>query len=143
MHSVSPPVVESSTAIPAHEHPSLQVDISNTLSTVGGASAEATIPTISPDLGSSLSEPVMRVLHLHNFTKALKEITPSSSEALGSLTELRKWNDEFGEGRRDRKRRQVWGKGRFGFTDKSNQKEEEGRVLHSLSDDGSSPKAEK
>ncbi|KAG9226382.1 hypothetical protein CCMSSC00406_0003261 [Pleurotus cornucopiae] len=56
-----------------------------------------------------------RVLHLRNFEKALKEITPSSSESLGTLTDLRKWNDEFGEGRKDRKRVHVWGKGRFGF----------------------------
>ncbi|KAF9567522.1 AAA-domain-containing protein [Agrocybe pediades] len=56
-----------------------------------------------------------RVLQLRNFTQALKEITPSSSESLGSLTELRKWNEEFGEGRKDKKKRQVWGKGLFGF----------------------------
>ena len=56
-----------------------------------------------------------RILHLHNFTKALKEITPSSSESLGSLADLRKWNEEFGEGRKHRKR-QVWGKDRFGFS---------------------------
>ena len=46
---------------------------------------------------------------------AMKEITPSSSEVLGSLADLRKWNEEFGEGRREKKK-QVWGKGRFGFT---------------------------
>ncbi|PSR74167.1 hypothetical protein PHLCEN_2v10123 [Hermanssonia centrifuga] len=56
-----------------------------------------------------------RTLHWRNFTAALKEITPSSSETLGSLSELRKWNNEFGEGRAERKK-QVWGKGRFGFT---------------------------
>lgn len=59
----------------------------------------------------------LRILQVRNFTQALKEITPSSSESLGSLTELKKWNDEFGEGRRDRKKRQVWGKGLFGFID--------------------------
>ncbi|KAH9951922.1 AAA-domain-containing protein [Amylocystis lapponica] len=59
--------------------------------------------------------PETRTLGGHNFEKALKEITPSASESLGSLAELRKWNDEFGEGRRDRKKQQVWGKGRFGF----------------------------
>lgn len=78
--------------------------------------------------------PNIRVLHLHNFAKALKEITPSSSESLGSLAELRKWNDEFGEGRRDKKRQQFWGKGRFGFTDKIHQEGENGRVLPFLSD---------
>ncbi|KAF4603572.1 hypothetical protein EYR38_003986 [Pleurotus pulmonarius] len=72
--------------------------------------------TASDTKGSSeatLAPP--RVLHLRNFEKALKEITPSSSESLGTLTDLRKWNDEFGEGRKDRKRVHVWGKGRFGF----------------------------
>ncbi|KAJ3559344.1 hypothetical protein NM688_g407 [Phlebia brevispora] len=56
-----------------------------------------------------------RVLHWRHFTAALKEITPSASEALGTLADLRKWNEEFGEGRSER-RKQVWGKGRFGFT---------------------------
>ena len=56
-----------------------------------------------------------RTLHLRNFEKALKEITPSASESLGSLAELRKWNEEFGEGRKQRKQ-VVWGKGKFGFT---------------------------
>lgn len=59
--------------------------------------------------------PHVRSLAWRNFEQALKEITPSASEALGSLAELRKWNDEFGEGRRAKKR-QVWGKDRFGFT---------------------------
>ncbi|KAL0946998.1 hypothetical protein HGRIS_013143 [Hohenbuehelia grisea] len=59
-----------------------------------------------------------RSLHLRNFEKALKEITPSSSEVLGSLVDLRKWNEEFGEGRKNRKRIHVWGKDRFGFTNK-------------------------
>lgn len=69
-----------------------------------------------------------RILSLHHFNKALKEITPSSSEALGSLADLRKWNEEFGEGRKDKKRRQVWGKDRFGFTDQREKIREEGRV---------------
>ncbi|KAH9484217.1 Spastin [Psilocybe cubensis] len=69
-----------------------------------------------------------RTLHLHNFTQALKEITPSSSEALGSLADLRKWNDEFGEGRRDKKKHQVWGKGRFGFINNHLDKPGDSRV---------------
>ncbi|KAI9510850.1 hypothetical protein F5148DRAFT_1298209 [Russula earlei] len=55
-----------------------------------------------------------RVLRPRNFAKALKEITPSASESLGTLADLRRWNDEFGEGRKRKK--QVWGKDRFGFT---------------------------
>lgn len=82
----------------------------------------------------SLEEPVVeppphaRVIHVRHFTKALKEITPSSSESLGSLADLRKWNEEFGEGRKDKKRHQVWGKGRFGFINKTAPTQEDGRV---------------
>ncbi|THH33875.1 hypothetical protein EUX98_g233 [Antrodiella citrinella] len=76
-----------------------------------GASAEPTEPTTKPP----------RTLAWHNFEAALKEITPSSSEHLGTLADLRKWNQEFGEGRRERKK-QVWGKDRFGFTIETLQK---------------------
>lgn len=69
----------------------------------------------------------LRLLHWRNFEVALKEITPSSSEALGTLSDLRKWNDEFGEGRKEKKK-QVWGKGRFGFTPRSLNAVEEGKV---------------
>lgn len=79
----------------------------------GGASA-ATEGSATEATG--VAEP-SRALRLRNFTKALKEITPSSSESLGSLAELRKWNEEFGEGRQNRKRQQVWGRGRFGFVE--------------------------
>ncbi|KIY50937.1 AAA-domain-containing protein [Fistulina hepatica ATCC 64428] len=68
-----------------------------------------------------------RVLKPHNFAKALKEISPSSSEMLGTLVELRKWNQEFGEGNKDRRKKQVWGKGSFGFTDKPSENEQ-GRI---------------
>ncbi|KAK2466983.1 hypothetical protein APHAL10511_001241 [Amanita phalloides] len=79
--------------------------------------APAPVDTSLADDSSNTESPSrisLRILHLHNFMKALKEITPSSSESLGSLGELRKWNEEFGEGHKDKKR-QVWGKGRFGF----------------------------
>lgn len=75
----------------------------------------ASNPETPKDLEGPDASRKRRTLHLHNFTQALKEITPSSSESLGSLADLRKWNEEFGEGRKDRKKRQVWGKGRFGF----------------------------
>ncbi|KZT44070.1 AAA-domain-containing protein [Sistotremastrum suecicum HHB10207 ss-3] len=70
----------------------------------------ATSPAKSADSSAT------RVLTNKNFTKALSEITPSASESLSSLVDLRKWNEEFGEGRKERKQR-MWG-GRFGFTDK-------------------------
>lgn len=70
-----------------------------------------------------------RTIHLKHFTKALKEITPSSSESLGSLADLRKWNEQFGEGEREKRRIQVWGKGKFGFVDTSlGAGQNEGRV---------------
>ena len=53
-----------------------------------------------------------RRLAARHFIKALREITPSASEAMGTLTELRKWNEEFGENGRAKKRR--WGSS-FGF----------------------------
>jgi hypothetical protein len=95
------------------------------------ATTEPTEPASTIDLeapGAESSTPThSRILHLGNFLKALKEITPSSSESLGSLAELRKWNEEFGEGNKDKKRQQVWGKGRFGFTKVGND-EPDGRV---------------
>lgn len=75
-----------------------------------------------------------RVLHWHNFATALKEITPSSSEALGSLADLRKWNEEFGEGRKDKKHKSVWGKGKFGFIPRPIDGDAEGKVADSSAD---------
>lgn len=95
----------------------------------------ATKPTeASSQETSAPPEPHERVLHLHNFEKALKEITPSSSESLGSLADLRKWNDEFGEGRRGKKR-SPWGRGLFGFVDakKAFEVPAEGKVAASTS----------
>lgn len=63
---------------------------------------------------SAASTTLRRILGPHHFAKALREITPSASESLGTLADLRRWNDEFGEGRKRKK--QVWGKDRFGFT---------------------------
>jgi hypothetical protein len=84
----------------------------------------------APPEVSKPSEPTppSRTLYLQHFTQALQEITPSSSETLGSLSDIRKWNEEFGEGRRNRRRRQVWGKGRFGFVDGQDPIVEDGRV---------------
>ncbi|KZP24799.1 AAA-domain-containing protein [Athelia psychrophila] len=81
-----------------------------------------------PTADLNIPEPHTRILSLHNFDKALKEITPSSSESLGSLAGLRKWNDEFGEGKKGNKRQQVWGKDRFGFTNRIEKIPEAGRV---------------
>jgi len=77
---------------------------------------------------SAASTPQRRILRPHNFAKALREITPSASESLGTLADLRRWNDEFGEGRKRKK--QVWGKDRFGFT-RQWDREEDGKVVTS------------
>lgn len=74
-------------------------------------------PEEIPEASAEPKVPPTRVLNLGNFEKALKEITPSSSETLGSLADLRKWNDEFGEGRKGQRRLQVWGKDKFGFNE--------------------------
>lgn len=68
-----------------------------------------------------------RTLHLRHFKKALREITPSSSESLGSLSALRNWNEEFGEGQ-TKKRKIMWGKGSFGFAEPGQDKIPDGRV---------------
>lgn len=61
------------------------------------------------------STPPTRVLGARHFAKALHEITPSASESLGTLSSLRKWNDEFGEGAAGKaKKRRGWGD-KFGF----------------------------
>ena len=84
-----------------------------------GSSASIDTLVLGGDIASlpllARAFPHVRSLAWRNFEQALKEIPPSASEALGSLAELRKWNDEFGEGRKAKKR-QVWGKDRFGFT---------------------------
>ncbi|KAG8892774.1 hypothetical protein FRB99_002444 [Tulasnella sp. 403] len=62
---------------------------------------------------SSLAD--FRILEPQHFDKAMEEITPSSSEHLGTLHELRKWNEEFGEGRaKNGGRKTRWGE-KFGF----------------------------
>ncbi|KIY64235.1 AAA-domain-containing protein [Cylindrobasidium torrendii FP15055 ss-10] len=81
------------------------------------------IPDAAP---SPTAQP--RILGLRHFEKSFKEITPSSSEATGTLSALRKWNEEFGEGAGNKKRKQIWGKGRFGFTNPAKMEEEDGRV---------------
>ncbi|KAF9227550.1 AAA-domain-containing protein [Gyrodon lividus] len=103
------------------------------------SSPEAVSTNAAPDdslttsLGASASVPpptgYSRTIHPRHFDKALKEITPSSSESLGSLADLRKWNEQFGEGRKEKRRIQVWGKGKFGFVDAMVAAEQnEGRV---------------
>ena len=90
-------------------------------------------PSPSPETEATLEHP-HRVISPSNLEKALKEITPSSSESLGTLSELRKWNDEFGEGKRE-KRRNMWGKGSFGFVERG---EGQGEIKVAASGSGGS-----
>ena len=55
------------------------------------ATESPSLSASSPDdTTEALPEHPLRVISLSNFEKALKEITPSSSESLGTLSELRK-----------------------------------------------------
>jgi hypothetical protein len=118
-HGLSPTL-----SSPTAEHPNANAD---------GLAAPSETRSKNETSGSSDAKDVpekARILCLHHFSQALKEITPSSSETLGSLADLRKWNEEFGEGRRDRKKRQVWGKDRFGFVNNTSDAIQDGRVAN-------------
>ncbi|KIM29020.1 hypothetical protein M408DRAFT_126811 [Serendipita vermifera MAFF 305830] len=114
--------------------PSLSSEPSSTLGDLGG---NPSIQTQSPSSGNTdnpsaeAASPesetdgeagAKRILRMSHFEKALKEITPSASEQLGSLADLRKWNEEFGEGGRKRGKK-IWG-GKFGFIVKPGESEE-------------------
>lgn len=122
------PTVSATSATPATTS-----EVAPTTEASGSDVAPATESSPEPNAVASAAEvatPVQhRILHWRNFLTALKEITPSSSESLGSLSDLRKWNEEFGEGRKGKKK-QVWGKGRFGFVEAvtGNNVPEDGRV---------------
>jgi hypothetical protein len=96
------------------------------MSNVNGDGGDGATRSSPEDSAASTTE--RRILRPHNFAKALREITPSASESLGTLVDLRRWNDEFGEGRKRKK--QVWGKDRFGFT-RQWDREEDGKVITS------------
>lgn len=114
--------------------PSSEDQATDAQATTQSSSSDSAATEGSATESTAGAEP-SRALHLRNFTKALKEITPSSSETLGSLSELRKWNEEFGEGRQNRKRQQVWGRGRFGFVEypKKDGKAETSKVVSTTS----------
>ncbi|KAG8772080.1 hypothetical protein FRC12_003249 [Ceratobasidium sp. 428] len=57
---------------------------------------------ITPEEKAEPSKP--RILGARHFLRALMDVAPSSSESQGSLSELRKWNTQFGTGERDRPR---------------------------------------
>ncbi|QRV85888.1 AAA family ATPase [Ceratobasidium sp. AG-Ba] len=83
--------------------------------------ADALSKPTNPELSSAIAS---RTLAERHFAHALKEITPSASEALGTLADLRKWNAEFGQGDR-KKNAKAWG-GKFGFGGSGKKEDGEG-----------------
>ncbi|CED82546.1 aaa-domain-containing protein [Phaffia rhodozyma] len=59
-----------------------------------------------------------RVLMARHFEYALKNTSSSGSEEMGSLPQLRKWNEEFGEAGTKKNKKSGFGKG-FGFGEKT------------------------
>ncbi|KAI8599524.1 P-loop containing nucleoside triphosphate hydrolase protein [Dissophora ornata] len=53
---------------------------------------------------SSISSTPVRVIKKRHFEKALAQITPSCSENMDSLTELRKWDGLYGDGGKGRRK---------------------------------------
>lgn len=43
------------------------------------------------------------VLTMEHFKEALKMVPPSLSEEMGTLTEIRKWDSQFGDGKKKKK----------------------------------------
>ncbi|VDB82805.1 unnamed protein product [Peniophora sp. CBMAI 1063] len=114
-------------------------------SSLGSASistdaTSATSPAPETEVLSTEPAKVDRVLSARHFARALKEITPSASEHLGTLSDLRKWNDEFGDGAHGRRKRKtaVWGKDRFGFTIRTGKEAEPGKVAGESNKDAES-----
>ncbi|KIP09632.1 hypothetical protein PHLGIDRAFT_102653 [Phlebiopsis gigantea 11061_1 CR5-6] len=102
-------------------------DSEGSTATGSDTDAEASAPPSPP-----------RMLRWRNFAVALREITPSSSEMLGTLSDLRKWNEEFGEGRKEKRHKSVWGKGKFGFIQKPVDGHDEAKVADSSASDSKS-----
>ncbi|KAG0380205.1 hypothetical protein BGX24_009633 [Mortierella sp. AD032] len=71
------------------------------------ALAKITASTTSPATATYVASTPMvttRVIHKRHFDKALAQITPSCSENMDSLTELRKWDGLYGDGGKGRRK---------------------------------------
>ncbi|WVR04095.1 hypothetical protein IAU60_001094 [Kwoniella sp. DSM 27419] len=77
--------------------------------------AEDEVIPVTSNTDKSIVKPKPRVLAWKHFKVALSEIRPSASEE-GSLPELRKWSEQFGEGGSRKGKKSGFGKG-FGFSD--------------------------
>ncbi|KAF8609980.1 AAA-domain-containing protein [Ceratobasidium sp. AG-I] len=104
--SVAPDATSSDTPVPGTQTTPVEParKSPDTPNTTSSSNQALVLPTPAP---------FTRILSERHFARALKEITPSASEALGTLSDLRKWNAEFGGGER-KKLHKAWG-GRFGF----------------------------
>ncbi|KAF9093857.1 hypothetical protein BGX23_002837 [Mortierella sp. AD031] len=71
-----------------------QEALASTITTPGATTAAVTTATA----------PATRVIHKRHFDKALSQITPSCSENMESLTELRKWDGLYGDGGKGRRK---------------------------------------
>ncbi|CAE6414221.1 unnamed protein product [Rhizoctonia solani] len=111
--NVAPDATSSDTPVPGTQTVTKPLVVQSTQATETntGSTTETTAAATSTRPIDE-STPARRLRGEH-FTRALKEITPSASEALGTLADLRKWNAEFGGGDR-KKSNKAWG-GRFGF----------------------------
>lgn len=89
--------------------------------TASGSAAPETKASSSPTNGERPTRPLSRpkisldnrLLHARHFDTALGEIRPSSSEE-GTMSELRKWAEQYGEGGKKQGKKSGFGKG-FGF----------------------------
>ncbi|KAK8183804.1 P-loop containing nucleoside triphosphate hydrolase protein [Phyllosticta citribraziliensis] len=53
--------------------------------------------------------PARRTLHARHFAAAFEEIGASISEDMASLVSIRKFDDQFGDNRRNKKKKSAWG----------------------------------
>ncbi|QRV80906.1 AAA family ATPase [Ceratobasidium sp. AG-Ba] len=92
----------------ASEKDSVKSESSDDESSVQTSDPNSESPS-SPSSGATTPEekpePLKpRILSARHFTRALMDVAPSSSESQGSLSELRKWNTQFGTGTREQPR---------------------------------------
>ncbi|RUP47025.1 hypothetical protein BC936DRAFT_146214 [Jimgerdemannia flammicorona] len=85
---------------------------SQTSSSPASSSPASSSPASSPaDTVSQHDKIPVRVLRPHHFEKALSQVTPSCSEDMYSLIEIRKWDAIYGDGAKQRNKKPVIGFG--------------------------------
>ncbi|KAI8322781.1 AAA-domain-containing protein, partial [Martensiomyces pterosporus] len=77
---------------------------------VGAASAGATAAAPASEANEEATQKPSHIkLAMRHFDVALKKVAPSSSDEMGSLVELRKWDKMYGDGAQERKRKHSIG----------------------------------